>query len=196
MQIQDVDYTHYTSGGTIDSWIEACSAAKVPPNDAWLQGFKTLCRRESSDNPNAVNTNDRNAKGPPVQDGNPQGCSRGIAQCIPPTFADNHVAGTSVSIYDPVANIAAAIQYVRKRYHVSLDGSDLAHKVQQADPSRRPKGFDPVSGSASDWVPDQRSGLPPDDGGDVSTTPDWVEQIEDPHIHQTTDTTGAASQSK
>ncbi len=52
-----------------------------------------------------------------------------------------HVAGTSTSIYDPVANIAAASQYVRDRYQVSLDGSDFAAKVQQADPNRPPHGY-------------------------------------------------------
>lgn len=142
MQLQDVDYTHYAGGGDIDTWIaKACQAAGLPHNDAWLQGFKTLCERESSDRPNAINTNDRNAHGPIVQDGHPQSCSRGVAQCIPPTFAAHHVVSTSMSIYDPVASIAAAMQYVRARYHVSSDGSDLAAKVQQADPRRPPLGF-------------------------------------------------------
>jgi hypothetical protein len=46
-----------------------------------------------------------------------------------------------VAIYDPVANIAAASRYIRDRYQVSLDGSDFAAKVQQADPSRPPHGY-------------------------------------------------------
>jgi len=33
-----------------------------------------------------------NATGPTVGDGNPQNCSRGVAQCIPQTFAAYHVA--------------------------------------------------------------------------------------------------------
>jgi hypothetical protein len=113
----------------------------LPQNDAWVQGFKTLCARESSDKPNAVNTTDRNAYGPIVQDAHPLNCSRGIAQCIPSTFAAHHVDGTSVSIYDPVANIAAAMNYVLVHYNVSLEGSDLAVKVQQADPNRLPRGY-------------------------------------------------------
>jgi SLT domain-containing protein len=180
MQIQDVDYTHYTGGGDIDTWIaQACEAVGLPHNDAWVRGFETLCQRESSDRPNAINTSDSNAHGPIVQDGHPQNCSRGVAQCIPPTFAAHHVAGTSVSIYDPVANIAAAMQYVRAHYHVSADGSDLAEKVQQANPNRPPHGFDPPSAgpggpavdgadspAMSDWRSDQNSELAPDYASD------------------------------
>jgi SLT domain-containing protein len=165
--------------------------AGLPHNNAWVRGFETLCLRESSDRPNAINTSDRNANGPIVQDGHPQNCSRGVAQCIPPTFAAHHVDGTSVSIYDPVANIAAAIQYVRARYQVSSDGSDLAKKVQQADPHRPPHGFRPpgvpgvpgspvvdgVSGAVdgadspamSDWRSDQNPELTPVHAGNVST---------------------------
>ena len=138
----DVDFSLYGGAGGMYSWISrACQAAGLPYSDGWVQGFQTLCSRESSDMPNAVNTTDGNATGPTVGDGNPQGCSRGVAQCIPQTFAAYHVAGTPVAIYDPVANIAAASQYVRDRYQVSLDGSDFAAKVQQADPSRPPKGY-------------------------------------------------------
>lgn len=137
INVENVNYTLYTGGGDIDSWIaQACQVAGVPRNDAWVQGYKTLCQRESSYRPNAINLGDRNAVGTPVQDGHPQNCSRGVAQCVPKTFAAYHVAGTSPSIYDPVANIAASIQYVRERYHVSSDGSDLAANVQQADATR------------------------------------------------------------
>lgn len=126
----------------IDIWItDALQAAGLPLTDGWIKGFRTLCNRESSYMPNAVNTTDGNAVGPIVGDGNPQGCSRGVAQCTPSTFSAYHVAGTSTSIYDPVANIAAASQYVRDRYQVSLDGSDFAAKVQQADPNRPPHGY-------------------------------------------------------
>ena len=142
ISVQDVDFTWYSGGGHIKDWIaQACQAAGLPVNDNWVNGFSTLCSRESSDDPNAVNTSDANAAGPIVGDGHPQNCSRGVAQCIPPTFAAYHVAGTSVAIYDPVANIAAASQYVRDRYQVSWDGSDIAAKVQQADPNRPTKGY-------------------------------------------------------
>lgn len=129
-------------GGDIDSWIAlAYQAAGVPHTNAWVQGLRTLCERESSYNPNAINTTDVNAYGPIVQDGYPQNCPRGVAQCVPTTFAAYHVAGTSASIYDPVANIAAASRFVRDHYQVSWDGSDFAAKVQQADPSRPPLGY-------------------------------------------------------
>lgn len=142
INVEDVEYTKYAGGGDIDSWIShACQAAGLPRTDGWESGYKTLCMRESSYRPNAINTTDVNASGVIVGDGQPLNCSRGIAQCIPPTFAAHHVDGTSKSIYDPVANIAASMQYVRHRYHVSADGSDLAEKVQQADPTRPPKGY-------------------------------------------------------
>jgi len=40
-----------------------------------------------------------------------------------------------------VANIAASMRYVMRRYGVSSDGHDLAVLVQQADPSRPPRGY-------------------------------------------------------
>ena len=142
MNVKEVQYGQYHGGDNIDSWIaEACRRAGLPQNDHWVKGYKTLCERESSHNPNAINTTDSNANGERVGDGHPLNCSRGIAQCIPPTFAAHHANGTSNSIYDPVANIAASMQYVRHQYQVSADGADLARKVQQADPARPPKGY-------------------------------------------------------
>ena len=142
MNVKEVQYAQYHGGGNIDSWIaEACRTAGLAQNDHWVKGYKTLCERESSHNPNAINTTDSNANGERVGDGHPLNCSRGIAQCIPPTFAAHHANGTSNSIYDPVANIAASMQYVRHQYQVSADGADLSRKVQQADPARPPKGY-------------------------------------------------------
>ena len=142
ISVQNVHFTLYSGGGDINTWIsQACQAAGLPVNSNWVNGFLTLCNRESSYLPNAVNTTDYNANGPIVADGHPQNCSRGLAQCIPSTFAAYHVAGTSNDIYDPVANIAAASQYIRSRYQVSLDGSDFAAKVQQADPNCSPQGY-------------------------------------------------------
>jgi SLT domain-containing protein len=137
-----VDFTRYAGGGDINAWIaQACQAAGVPANNNWVNGLLTLSQRESGNDPNTVNTTDVNATGPTVVDGHPQNCSRGVAQVIPSTFLSFHTAGTSWAIYDPAANIAAAIGYIRNRYHVSLDGSDLAAKVQQADPTRAPAGY-------------------------------------------------------
>jgi Transglycosylase SLT domain len=142
LRVEDVNFARYSGEGDIHAWIaEACNAAGLPATDHWVNGFLTLCMRESSYNPNAVNTHDYNANGPTVGDGHPQNCSRGLAQVIPPTFAAYHVAGTSTAIYHPVANIAAASRYIRTHYQVSLGGSDFAEKVQQADPNRPPKGY-------------------------------------------------------
>ncbi len=113
----------------------------LPVTDAWINGYLTMALRESSYNPNAVNTYDSNAIGDIVSDGHPFQCSRGMWQCIPQTFARYHQAGTSLSIYDPVASCAASINYVRNVYGVANDGSNLASKVQQADPSRPSKGY-------------------------------------------------------
>jgi hypothetical protein len=158
-----VTFDSYTAGGSVSSWISAgCVAAGVPANSAWNIGFVTAIDRESSGDANACNIWDGNAITPQgfseVADWGiaypasgtvymlngaqtPFQCSRGVAQCIPQTFATYHAAGTSLNIYDPVANIAASINYVRDRYGVSADGSDLASKVQQFDPNRSPKGY-------------------------------------------------------
>lgn len=136
-----VAYDKYGGGGDVASWIsQACNIVGLPPGN-WVPGYQVLCGRESGGNPNAVNDTDVNATGQIQSDGHKQNCSRGIAQVIPGTFAINHVAGTSIDIYDPVANIVASMRYVMGRYGVSQDGSDLASKVQQADPSRSPKGY-------------------------------------------------------
>jgi SLT domain-containing protein len=67
---------------------------------------------ESGGNPNAINLTDINA-----QHGDP---SRGLLQTIGSTFAAYHVAGTSGNIYDPLANVAAAINYAKHVYGPSL----------------------------------------------------------------------------
>jgi Transglycosylase SLT domain len=67
---------------------------------------------ESGGNPNAINLTDINA-----QMGDP---SRGLLQTIGSTFAAFHVAGTSGNIYDPLANVAAAINYALHTYGPSL----------------------------------------------------------------------------
>lgn len=119
----------------------ACAAAGLTYSSGWQNGYETLCSRESSWNPNSVNDYDSNAVGAIVADGYPYQCSRGLAQCIPQTFAAYHAAGTSNNIYDPVANIAASMLYVVHVYGVARDGSNLAANVQQADSSRSPKGY-------------------------------------------------------
>jgi len=67
---------------------------------------------ESGGNPNAINLTDSNAAM-----GDP---SRGLLQTIMSTFRAFHWPGTSWNIYDPLANIAAAINYAVHRYGPSL----------------------------------------------------------------------------
>ena len=74
---------------------------------------------ESGGNPNAINLWDINA-----QHGDP---SRGLMQVIGGTFAAYHVPGTSSNIYDPLANIAAAINYARHTYGPSLGALGSGH---------------------------------------------------------------------
>lgn len=69
---------------------------------------------ESGGNPNAINNYDINA-----QNGDP---SRGLMQTIMSTFLAYHWPGTSNNIYNPLANIAAALNYARHVY-----GPDLAN---------------------------------------------------------------------
>jgi LysM repeat protein len=141
MAISDVRYHSFDGGGNVASWTEsACDVIGVPALH-WVAGYQVLCSRESSGRANAINDWDSNAHGPLQADGYPLHCSRGVAQCIPDTFAANHVAGTTAEIYDPVANIAASMHYVMNRYDVFSDGSNLAREVQQADPNRSPRGY-------------------------------------------------------
>jgi SLT domain-containing protein len=101
----------------------------------------TLTGRESGHNATVVNLGDSNAHGAQMSDGAPANSSRGPAQCIPGTFAAYHQPGTSTSIYEPVANIAASMNYVMDRHGVSPDGSNLAARVAQADPNAAGAGY-------------------------------------------------------
>jgi LysM repeat protein len=139
--IGTVTYGMFTGGGGVSSWTaKACEIMHVP-SASWVFGYLTLCARESSGQANAINHTDINAHGPIQSDGFPLHCSRGVAQCIPDTFAGNHVPGTSAAIYDPVANIAASMRYVMRRYGVAPDGHNLTLLVQQADINRSPLGY-------------------------------------------------------
>lgn len=96
----------------VRGWIgEAMKLAHVPRG--WEAGLATIIAHESSNNPDAINRWDSNAR-----EGHP---SQGLMQLIPSTFATYHEPGTSHSITDPVANIAAGINYIRARY------GDISH---------------------------------------------------------------------
>ncbi|OLZ74246.1 hypothetical protein AV521_00675 [Streptomyces sp. IMTB 2501] len=119
-----------TLGGGVDGEIAKAIAKAMSltgvRGSKWADGIATIIRRESGGNPRAINNWDSNAAA-----GN---ASRGLMQVIPTTFRAYHQAGTSWDIFDPVANIAAAINYIKSRY------GDIS-RVQQADPSKPPKGY-------------------------------------------------------
>ncbi|NUS43723.1 MAG: transglycosylase SLT domain-containing protein [Mycobacteriaceae bacterium] len=119
--------------GVINAALDKLGIRDPAARARWRKGYRTLIQRESGGNANAVNRTDSNAVA-----GHP---SRGLTQMIPSTFAANHVRGTSRSITDPVANVAASMQYVMRRYSVSRDGSNLTSNVQMADSRRPPKGY-------------------------------------------------------
>ncbi|OBB85203.1 transglycosylase [Mycobacterium sp. 852002-30065_SCH5024008] len=99
----------------------------------WERGMDLVARRESNYNANAVNDWDSNAaRGTP---------SKGAWQFIGPTFAAYHQPGTSRDIHNLVAQACAFINYAMGRYQVAADASNLADRIQQADPRRSPKGY-------------------------------------------------------
>lgn len=120
----------------------ACELTGMDPRYG-IPALVTIARRESSYNHPRwrVNTTDGNAWGPVMADGHPRNCSRGATQCVPPTFAAYHRCGTARTPYDVVACMTATIGYVRDRYGVDESGSNFAERVQQADPTRPPKGY-------------------------------------------------------
>ncbi|WP_202378778.1 transglycosylase [Mycobacterium paraintracellulare] len=99
----------------------------------WERGMDLVARRESNYNANAINNWDSNAaRGTP---------SKGAFQFIAPTFSAYHQPGTSRDIHNLVAQACAFINYAMGRYGVAVDASNLADRIQQADPRRSPKGY-------------------------------------------------------
>lgn len=99
----------------------------------WERGMDLVARRESNYDANAINNWDSNAaRGTP---------SKGAWQFIAPTFAAYHQPGTSRDIHNLVAQACAFINYAMGRYGVAADASNLADRIQQADPHRSPKGY-------------------------------------------------------
>lgn len=94
--------------GAFASWLATAMADTGVSGAAWANGLNLIALYESGYNPNAINNSDINAA-----QGDP---SRGLMQVIMTTFDAYHQAGTSNNIYDPVANIAAAINYIKARY--------------------------------------------------------------------------------
>lgn len=93
----------------LDGWIrESLDVMQKYGIPGTYEGIQRNIMRESSGNPQAINNWDSNAaKGTP---------SKGLLQVIEPTFLAYHVPGTSMDLYDPVANITAACNYAADRY--------------------------------------------------------------------------------
>ncbi|WP_369257357.1 transglycosylase SLT domain-containing protein [Streptomyces sp. R35] len=108
-----------TYANNLDGWIHQSldiMAKKGIPGT--YNGLYRNIMRESTGNPNAINGWDINA-----QNGTP---SIGLLQVIQPTFNAYHVSGTSMNIYDPVANITAAANYAADKYG-SIDNVNSAY---------------------------------------------------------------------
>jgi hypothetical protein len=99
----------------------------------WETGLMVVAGRESDFSNTAVNDEDSNAA-----DGNH---SVGTLQFTRTTYEAYHEAGTSTDRRDNVGQVCAFINYAMGKHGVSADGSDLADKIQQADPTRPPKGY-------------------------------------------------------
>lgn len=103
----------------LDGWIQeslAIMAQRGIPGS--YEGIHRNIMRESSGNPQAINLWDSNAMA-----GTP---SKGLLQVIEPTFLAYHVPGTSMDLFDPVANITAACNYAADRYG-SIDNVNGAY---------------------------------------------------------------------
>ncbi|KPI09936.1 Lytic transglycosylase catalytic [Actinobacteria bacterium OV450] len=101
-----------TAGGAGGSgaWGQLASAvlAELGESPSNLANVLKAIQKESGGNANAINNWDSNAKS-----GTP---SKGLLQVIDPTFAAFAGRYASAGIFDPKANIYAAINYARSRY--------------------------------------------------------------------------------
>lgn len=108
-------------GAGVQRWrtlaLQAMQMVGLNPN--LIGKVLTQMQTESGGAPNAINLTDSNA-----QAGHP---SQGLMQVIPGTFALYHVAGTSNNILDPLANIAAGLNYAKNVYGPNLNGLGQGH---------------------------------------------------------------------
>jgi hypothetical protein len=98
----------------------------------WEAGMMLVSKRESGFR-DQLNNWDSNARA-----GNPSG---GPFQFIRTTYNAYREPGTSGNFRDTLGQACAFINYATRRYGVSLDGHNLADRIQQADPRRGPKGY-------------------------------------------------------
>lgn len=85
--------------------LKSAGVAATPGN---ISTIVYTMSRESGGNPRSENTTDSNARA-----GHP---SRGLMELIPENFKKYHQPGTSNNVFDPVANVAAAVRYMIARY--------------------------------------------------------------------------------
>jgi SLT domain-containing protein len=98
----------------------------------WERGMDLVASRESGYR-DVENDWDSNARA-----GTP---SKGPWQFIQSTFERYHEPGTPRNIHNFASQAAAFINYAQQHYGVHADGSNLADRIQQADPRRGPKGY-------------------------------------------------------
>jgi WXG100 family type VII secretion target len=103
-----------TSGpppGNVEEWIREAikilQANGIPVTDANIDEIWTIIEKESGGNPHALNDWDSNAAA-----GTP---SKGLMQCIDPTFQAHKLPGHD-DIYNPIDNIIAGVRYTFSRY--------------------------------------------------------------------------------
>jgi hypothetical protein len=105
---------------------------------SWIGSLLRRMNQESGGNPHAINLWDSNAK-----HGDP---SRGLMQTIGATFNAYKRSGVPASsIYDPLENIIAAINYANARYGAAPRGWDRAGRLQAGHTlgARRPARIPP-----------------------------------------------------
>lgn len=123
---------NYTPGAGVKQWtpdvLRALAMLHLPASLASRVLYQM--QTESGGNPDAINLWDSNAAA-----GDP---SRGLMQVIGSTFAAYHVPGTSSNILDPLANIAAAINYAEHVYGPSLGALGSGHGYARG--GNAPKG--------------------------------------------------------
>ncbi|MFD1148233.1 transglycosylase SLT domain-containing protein [Saccharothrix hoggarensis] len=97
--------------GNVEEWIREAirilQANGIPVTEDYIDEIWTIIEKESGGNPHALNDWDSNAaKGTP---------SKGLMQCIDPTFQAHKLPGHD-DIWNPVDNIIAGVRYTFSRY--------------------------------------------------------------------------------
>ena len=109
----------------VTAWIEqALQVMSMPKDPDTIQDLQIIIMHESGGDPNAVNLTDSNA-----QAGTP---SKGLMQCIQPTFDQWHLEPYD-NVFGPVDSIIAGTRYAISTYG-SLDGVPGVIAVKAGQP--------------------------------------------------------------